>query len=677
MTRGTEARKGMEEGGVQGAEERYRIKARALYAILRGVVDMHPVACTPVVRRSRSMCVQQLERDHNIVQHIIDDVALLAASLAAATPTTSLTRSNSQTRFLEAVASPLSKGADGVSAVAGAGAVGAGGRLGFIGSECWARLEFLRFFLETSDSHLKLSAAQALCLWKALQESSIETACCWFRLLQDAGGLLHSDASDAIFASLLQLPPRAYTSLHVLDCFLAYFADINAETTAAHKGVRGSAVLQVLGRDGKRPGGRLTGQGLVGRRIAVRSSDDNKMHPATVTGYDPKQWLKHSIVWDAGGDEARKTLHDSSAYAAEWTLIEDNIDIDAAALHLDVCRNLNQLRGFDTLWNVALSAEDDAVAAKAGSIIQKLMLCLECDTDTRDRGKGASGGDSGMDTDAGAAREGDGEGGKLLTLLLAEIDAAARGVFTSEDLAVHELRKRARSLSLEMKGDLDSKERSERGSPGPPLGGAAAGKRGAEPTEPVAVDAAAALSAVAAASGSDSLARPHPLHGKVETAGAEDCKRLKRCLALALGVLGVQRGAESHAALSRSRSAAAEGAAGVGAAAEAKNYIDMSDGAAMQATDSEAILAQEHAQREQDNRLRLGASLTRMAAESEDYYNLLFGIIEAPSSSAEVKLSERLHVPAARAAAGWRLRVDCWRGRVSGGPCVLCRACCG
>ena len=93
MTRGTEARKGMEEGGVQGAEERYRIKARALYAILRGVVDMHPVACTPVVRRSRSMCVQQLERDHNIVQHIIDDVALLAASLAAATPTTSLTRS--------------------------------------------------------------------------------------------------------------------------------------------------------------------------------------------------------------------------------------------------------------------------------------------------------------------------------------------------------------------------------------------------------------------------------------------------------------------------------------------------------------------------------------------------------------------------------------------------------
>jgi hypothetical protein len=190
-----------------------------------------------------------------------------------------------------------------------AGAVSGGvGRSGFIGSECWARLEFLRFFLETSDG-LKLSAAQALCLWEALQESSIETACCWFRLLQDAGGLLHSEASDAIFTALLQLQAHAYTSLHVLDSFLAYFADVNAEMSAARKDVRGSAVLRVLGRDGKRPGGRLTGHGLVGRRIAVRSSDDNKMHPATVTGYDTKQWLKHSIVWDAGGDEARKTLH--------------------------------------------------------------------------------------------------------------------------------------------------------------------------------------------------------------------------------------------------------------------------------------------------------------------------------------------------------------------------------
>ena len=108
-------------------------------------------------------------------------------------------------------------------------------------------------------------------------------------------------------------------------------------------------------------------------KAAWRSYKEAKkwMHSLKLKNYTEwKQWLKHSIVWDAGGDEARKTLHDSSAYAAEWTLIEDNIDIDAAALHLDVCRNLNQLRGFDTLWNVALSAEDDAVAAKAGSIIQ-------------------------------------------------------------------------------------------------------------------------------------------------------------------------------------------------------------------------------------------------------------------------------------------------------------------
>ena len=71
-----------------------------------------------------------------------------------------------------------------------------------------------------------------------------------------------------------------------------------------------------------------------------------------------------------------------------------------------------------------------------------------------------------MHADAGGDGEGGDEVGKLLMWLLAEIDAAARGVFTAEDLSVHELRKRARSLSLEMKGDLDSKHRTEKGSPG-------------------------------------------------------------------------------------------------------------------------------------------------------------------------------------------------------------------
>ena len=100
----------------------------------------------------------------------------------------------------------------------------------------------------------------------------------------------------------------------------------------------------------------------------------------------------------------------------------------------------------------------------------RLMLCLECDAqeqDPHDRRKAAAGGgDRMMHADAGGDGEGGDEVGKLLMWLLAEIDAAARGVFTAEDLSVHELRKRARSLSLEMKGDLDSKHRTEKGSPG-------------------------------------------------------------------------------------------------------------------------------------------------------------------------------------------------------------------
>ena len=63
-----------------------------------------------------------------------------------------------------------------------------------------------------------------------------------------------------------------------------------------------------------------------------------------------------------------------------------------------------------------------------------------------------------MHADADGDVEGGDEVGKLLMWLLAEIDAAARGVFTAEDLSVHELRKRARSLSLEMKSDMDGEQ---------------------------------------------------------------------------------------------------------------------------------------------------------------------------------------------------------------------------
>ena len=57
-----------------------------------------------------------------------------------------LTRSNSQSRFLAAVATPLnSKEAAGHSA-GGAGGGGAGRGVSFLGSECWARLG-TRFYL--------------------------------------------------------------------------------------------------------------------------------------------------------------------------------------------------------------------------------------------------------------------------------------------------------------------------------------------------------------------------------------------------------------------------------------------------------------------------------------------------------------------------------------------------
>jgi hypothetical protein len=97
------------------------------------------------------------------------------------------------------------------------------------------------------------------------------------------------------------LTADAYASLHVLDCFLSFFVDMSAEQGASADEGWEEAVLYVSGRDGRRPGGKLSGQALVGRRIAVRSSDDKKMRPATVTGYDPRQWLKHYIL---SGDRA-------------------------------------------------------------------------------------------------------------------------------------------------------------------------------------------------------------------------------------------------------------------------------------------------------------------------------------------------------------------------------------
>ena len=126
---------------------------------------MYICACTHT-----QVCVEHLQRDHRIVQHLLDDVGLLAASLrvdehhrspvaaglttlphtvthtaGAQGQTHALRRSVSQTAFL------LEAG-EGYAAAASPGGAGESGVGGFVGSECWARLEFLRFFLETSGA---------------------------------------------------------------------------------------------------------------------------------------------------------------------------------------------------------------------------------------------------------------------------------------------------------------------------------------------------------------------------------------------------------------------------------------------------------------------------------------------------------------------------------------------
>ena len=47
---------GWGEFGVEGA--RYRVQARALYAILRGVIEMYPVTASAVQRRTRAVRVR-------------------------------------------------------------------------------------------------------------------------------------------------------------------------------------------------------------------------------------------------------------------------------------------------------------------------------------------------------------------------------------------------------------------------------------------------------------------------------------------------------------------------------------------------------------------------------------------------------------------------------------------
>lgn len=125
---------------------------------------------------------------------------------------------------------------------------------------------------------------QARKLWEAM-EGLDDVRFCWFRLAQDAGGLLLPAAEAVVFQQLLQLPLHQLQSMRALDCFLAFFVDANASAAGR------SATVHVIGRDGTKPGHRLSLLSLVGRRIALRALDDKKMHLATVTKYERTQWV--------------------------------------------------------------------------------------------------------------------------------------------------------------------------------------------------------------------------------------------------------------------------------------------------------------------------------------------------------------------------------------------------
>jgi hypothetical protein len=206
-------------------------------------------------------------------------------------------------------------------------------------------------------------------------------------------------------------------------------------------------------------------------------------------------------------------------------------------------------------------------------------------------------------------------------------------------VSMHELRKRARSLSLEMTSDMDGQER---GSPGPANG------RLCVEGDPVASDVAAALSApsirdASAAPGAGRVVRAvqgadtgdHGMHAEAAM-DEKGLTRLRRALSLMLGILREQRGATSHAELSLAlgaKSAGASAASGKDAEeSEKSGYIDMSEASERAASEAEALASR----REESNRQGLGAALVQMAEHVQNY-NLLFIIIEAPATPAEVR----------------------------------------
>ena len=235
---------GMDDGGEYA-------RSRALYAILRSVVEIHPISATTFHRRSRSVCIDELEANHGIMDQILSEITVMACR----------------------------------SRLAG---------WSLLEAELWGRLEAMRFLLEQSS--VKLSSKQVLTLWEALEEAMPDALIRWMRLALDSGGCLDHQAIHHVFGLLSTRGSERgmLQTMHGLDCFCAFFTDANAANGR-------------LSAAGRRGGGGLTGPALVGRRIAIRKlHGDKSMLLGTVEKHQKGQVF--TLSWEDGTEEEMKDL---------------------------------------------------------------------------------------------------------------------------------------------------------------------------------------------------------------------------------------------------------------------------------------------------------------------------------------------------------------------------------
>ncbi|KAJ1482153.1 hypothetical protein T484DRAFT_1898247, partial [Baffinella frigidus] len=104
-----------------------------------------------------------------------------------------------------------------------------------------------------------------------------------------------------------------------------------------------------------------------------------RVQVATVTAFSKSEsswggnlggW--YTLVWDHNGEEERRDLGSDSI---EWRLAEDEAGIDIPAPEFQCSAGWDKVQGFDALWAIALSAEDDLVAHKAQSVLTRVLLC--------------------------------------------------------------------------------------------------------------------------------------------------------------------------------------------------------------------------------------------------------------------------------------------------------------